>query len=185
VQSTFSALTHGTSGLLFGYLCVLIPLLAGLIRRHAPASGLSVAPVFSVPSALIAAVVVAIASPLLRVIGISNDSVLQVVFGIAAFIAVGYATGCLLARARTSGSSYRRGAFVAHENSIDEPPQTRHPRRAAEVSDSNASLSLAGIRIAMEDETKHFKFIGTTGQARARPFGRFSVLRWPGETAPS
>jgi type IV secretory pathway TraG/TraD family ATPase VirD4 len=121
----------------------------------------------AVPSALIASVVVAIASPLLRVIGISNESVSQAAFGIAAFIAVGYATGCFLARAPTSRSSYRRGAFVAHENSIDEPHQTRHPRRAGDVSDSNASLSLAGIRIAEEDETKHFKFIGTTGTGKS------------------
>jgi type IV secretory pathway TraG/TraD family ATPase VirD4 len=35
------------------------------------------------------------------------------------------------------------------------------------VSDSNASLSLAGIRIAEEDETKHFKFIGTTGTGKS------------------
>jgi type IV secretory pathway TraG/TraD family ATPase VirD4 len=125
------------------------------------------APLIAVPSVLIASVVVAIASPLLRVIGISNESVLQVAFGIAAFIGVGYATGCFLARAPTSGSPYRRGAFVAHENSIDEPHQTRHPRRTGGVSDSNTSLSLAGIPIAKEDETKHFKFIGTTGTGKS------------------
>ena len=158
---------HAASGILLGYLCVAISMLVGLARRRAPFSKLLRAPVSAVPFTLFAAVVVAIADSLLKALGMSNDSALQVIFAIAAFIATGYAAGYLLAGAPTSGSSYRRGAFVAHENLTDASHRTRHPRREEGVPDSNASLSLAGIRIAKEDETKHFKFIGTTGTGKS------------------
>src|SRR5882724_6547494 len=119
MQSSFAALTHGSSGLLLGYLCVAIPMLVGLLRKQAPISKLLLVPFLAIPAALIAALIVAIASPLLRPLGISAESVIQAVFGITAFIAVGYTGGLFLARASTSRASYRRGAFVAPEDSSD------------------------------------------------------------------
>jgi hypothetical protein len=40
MHSTFFALTHGLTGLVLGYLAVAVPMLAGLLRRHAHASKL-------------------------------------------------------------------------------------------------------------------------------------------------
>jgi len=168
MQPTSSSLTHGSSGLLLGYLCVAIPMLAGSLRRQAPISKLLLVPLLAIPAALVAAVVVAAVSPLLRPLGISGESVIQVALGVAAFIAVGYAGGLFLARTSTSTPSYRRGAFVAPEDSSNDTQLGGSARqRTTGALGPSASLSLAGIRIAKEDETKHFKFIGTTGTGKS------------------
>jgi type IV secretory pathway TraG/TraD family ATPase VirD4 len=125
-------------------------MLIGLIRNHAHTGKLLLAPFLAVPGALIAAVVVASANTMLHALGV--PSVLQDPFGMAAFIGIGYTGGRFLARDPTSGPLHRRGAVVAEGGG---------------VSDSNSSLTLAGIGIAMEDETKHFKFIGTTGTGKS------------------
>jgi type IV secretory pathway TraG/TraD family ATPase VirD4 len=165
VHSTFSALTHGSSGLVFLYLTVMIPMFVALRRRQVPMSKLLwTVPVLSVPVALIAALVVTVVSSML---GISK-SALQPLFAIASLIGIGYASGLYLTRSSALASSYRRGAFVANEDPTDKSRGMGHRPQQPEGSlDSNAALSLAGQSIAQEDETKHFKFIGTTGTGKS------------------
>jgi hypothetical protein len=168
MRSTFNALTHGASGLLLAYLSVAIPMLAGLLRRHAHVSKLLSVPLLAIPATLIAATVAWVASLPLRASGLPRESVLPDVFGLAVFIGVGYVIGLFLARTSTTAPSYRRGAIIADEGSIDEPQPAVHGGQwVGGVLDSNTSLTLAGKRIAREDETKHFKFIGTTGTGKS------------------
>jgi type IV secretory pathway TraG/TraD family ATPase VirD4 len=101
---------------------------------------------------LFAALVIAIISPLLGAIGIRSESVAQLVVGITVTIGVGYWGGRLLARKPVHGSSHRRGAVVTD---------------GIEAAELGGSVTLGGIPIRLEDETKHFKFIGTTGTGKS------------------
>jgi hypothetical protein len=143
-------------------------MLVGLIRKRAGTSKFLSAPLFAIPAALVAEIVAAMVSTVLRAAGVAGDSFLQDIFGFASFIAVGYATACLLARSSKSGPSYRRGTVVMSGESAGEAHRSDHPQPGSgSATDPNAPLSLAGIRIANEDETKHFKFIGTTGTGKS------------------
>ena len=167
MQSTHSELTHGASGLVLSYLTVAIPMLVGLIRRRAATSKLLSVPLFAIPAVLVAAVTLAMMGPVLRALGVPSDGFLEMTFGCATFIAVGYASGCLLARSSKSAPSYLRGTVVMSREA-DEAHRPGHPQpKSASATDPNAPLTLAGIRIAYEDETKHFKFIGTTGTGKS------------------
>ena len=162
MKSTLWTLTHGSSGLVFGYLCVVVPMLVGLIKRNAPTSKLLVAPLVGIPAVLVAVIAAAMGSILLRGLGAAHDSALHTVFGLAAFVGTGWAAAYLLARSSTSEPSHRRGSVIKFEDSM--PPVQQKTRG---VTDSNTPISLAGIRVPLEDETKHFKIIGTTGTGKS------------------
>ena len=73
---------------------------------------------------------------------------------------VGYAAGLVLAaRKGAPGSHHRRGAVITSEE-LQPRTQPRDP------SHPNSLITLAGRPIALQDETKHFKLIGTTGTGK-------------------
>jgi Type IV secretion-system coupling protein DNA-binding domain len=155
------ALTHGSNGLLLGYAFVLAPLLVGLRRGRAPLMQFVWSPLTAMATTMLAGIVVALTSPLLRPFGVSNDSLLQLLFGSAVLASVGYAAGCVLAaRKSTPDSQQRRGAVVTSERL---QPRTR----LLDPSNPNCPVTLAGHPIALQDETKHFKLIGTTGTGKS------------------
>ncbi len=163
------ASTHGTAGLMLAYASVQVLLLVGLIQGRAPVSRLLLSPLLAVPATLVAAIFVALASRLLFGLGSGGESVFQVSFGVVVSAAIGYAAGRLVAPRRSSSDTlYRRGAIVS--NSQPRPGRQR-PRGsgpdARGVTDPNTSVTLAGFQLAPEDETKHFKFIGTTGTGKS------------------
>jgi type IV secretory pathway TraG/TraD family ATPase VirD4 len=167
-EAKLAALTHGTSGLVLGYASVSIPMIAVLIRRRAPLSKLLLSPVQAVPVMLVAGVAMELTSLLSRSLGAVSEGWLSLTLDVVTAIGVGYASGRLLARRPSADSSYRRGAIVSHENLVPGPQRTRRSRQdTGELPDSNSSVSLAGIRVATQDETKHFKFIGTTGTGKS------------------
>jgi Type IV secretion-system coupling protein DNA-binding domain len=155
------ALTHGSNGLLLGYALVLAPLLVGLRRGRAPLMQFVWSPLTAMAATVLAGMVVALTSPLLRPFGVSHDSLLQLFFGSAMLASVGYAAGRVLA-ARNSApdSQQRRGAVVMSEQL---QPRTGRP----DPSNPSSPVTLAGHPIALQDETKHFKLIGTTGTGKS------------------
>jgi type IV secretory pathway TraG/TraD family ATPase VirD4 len=164
---TLSALTHGGSGLLLGYALVVIPMIAALRRARSPASKLLMSPVLAVPTTLVAGILFALASPVLHRLGAARDGLLQMVLGAATFIGIGYASGRRLARP-ASDDSYRRGAVVSDAGAASLPRGTRQRGDAEQrPGDHNRSITLAGLPVAADDETKHFKFIGTTGTGKS------------------
>ena len=159
------AVTHGTSGLMLAYLLVIVPMLVALMRSRARMSKFLSSPLWAVPMVLIAGLIIAVSSPLLQSLGVASQGYFQWLFGSAVCVVLGYAGGRALASERRSDSSYRRGAVVADAAALS----GRKPVRSstgAHVSDCNSPIRLAGIPIAAEDETKHFKFIGTTGTGK-------------------
>lgn len=160
------AVTHGTSGLLLAYLLVFVPMLLALIRSRAPISKFVSSPLLALPMALIAALVVVVSSPLLQSLGVDSHGSFQLLFGAAVCAVLGYAGGRALASGRPADSSYRRGAVVADAAAFLERAG-RSVGTRQNVSDCNCPIRLAGIPIAAEDETKHFKFVGTTGTGKS------------------
>src|SRR5438105_3449387 len=165
----FVELTHGTSGLLLAFLSIQIPMLVGLIRSRARLAHLALSPVPAVALTLIMGIVMALLAPLLKTLGAPPDSAPDLTVATALFVAAGYAAGRLLTRrSSASPSHYRRGAVVANAAAASRAPPTARVARANGGSQRcDGALTLAGITVAEDDETKHFKVIGTTARSTA------------------
>jgi len=161
-------LTHGTSGLLLAFLSIQIPMLVGLIRSRARLAQLALSPVPAVALTLIMGIVMALLAPLLKTLGAPPDSGPELTVAFALFVAAGYAAGRLLIRKQSASASYyRRGAVVANAAAASRaPPAARVARANGGSQRSNGALTLAGLTVAEDDETKHFKVIGTTGTGK-------------------
>jgi type IV secretory pathway TraG/TraD family ATPase VirD4 len=163
------ALTHGTKGLELAYASILVPMFAGLIRGRASFLRVLLSPVLAVPVTAVAGMIIALGNLLLDRWGVTGDGLAQWIFGTAVAVGIGYATGRVLARMPASNGGRRRGAVVADGKPPSEPRRARHysPGDEQRVTDPNTPVTLAGLPVAAEDETKHFKFIGTTGTGKS------------------
>jgi type IV secretory pathway TraG/TraD family ATPase VirD4 len=146
-------LMHGWPGLLGAYAAVQAPLLAGMARARAPWRRMLLAPVFAAPLTVASGAALALLVPMLRSLGVAPGSFLQLSAGVAVSGALGYFSGRVLSRddtppAARSRSSLRRGAIRTREH-------------------SRGLLTLAGVVLDAEDETKHFKLVGTTGTGKS------------------
>jgi len=161
-------LIHGTNGLLLAFLSVQIPMLVGLIRSRARLAHLVLSPVPAVVLTLIVIIVMALLAPLLTILGAPPNSGPDLTVAFALFVAAGYAAGRLLVRKQSASASYyRRGAVVANAAAASRaPPAARVARANGGSLRSNGALTLAGLTVAEDDETKHFKVIGTTGTGK-------------------
>src|SRR6185437_10150299 len=155
------SLTHGASGLLLGYTAVLAPLVAGLLQGRAATRQLLLSPVLAVPLGLVAAISATTADLLLFHSG--PESLLQAGFGLVVCGAVGYAAGRMVASNRQPPDTlHRRGAVVSNAGLPG-----RHDTPAARGADRGSEMTLAGMPLTPQDETKHFKLIGTTGTGKS------------------
>jgi hypothetical protein len=152
-------LTQGWWGLATAYATVGVPMVAGLIRARAPFAKLLLSPLIALPVTTAAAAGVALVNPLTHVLGIGSDGVLHLACTSAVAAGIGYFSGTHLARGRAAAPTHQRGALVLH------PKTTGTTRRSARGSEG--ALTLAGVELAVQDETKHFKFIGTTGTGKS------------------
>ena len=167
------ALTHGWSGLAFGYATVQGPMLTALVRSRAEMRKLLWSPIAGAPVTLLAFTSTAIVQPLLHGLGVANGGLMQLTASIGVCAAVGYVSGRVIAKHASASMSHQRGTLIVDS---EVPPQRR---RQASVDRGNGResstavrrrdtpLTLAGIRIPAADETKHFKFIGTTGTGKS------------------
>jgi type IV secretory pathway TraG/TraD family ATPase VirD4 len=148
----FHSFAHGTRSLELGYLLVQIPMLVALVRRGASYDKYLKSP-------LIAVLLMVLIATVLSFVPESNDlfvSILRNSFAAALFAFLGYAGGATLAKDTASrDGKYRRGAVVSSG------------LKAAARSKSGGGIMLAGVAVAPEDETKHFKLIGTTGTGKS------------------
>jgi Type IV secretion-system coupling protein DNA-binding domain len=167
-----NALSHGWSGLAFGYATVQGPMLAALMRSRAQFRKLLWSPVMAIPVTFLAGVGTSLVQPILRGFGVANGGLMQLAAGIGVSAAVGYASGRIIARHNSAEFLHERGTLIADSDGPERRPRTRaSPGREHESSamgrGSEASLSVAGRPIPFADETKHFKFIGTTGTGKS------------------
>jgi type IV secretory pathway TraG/TraD family ATPase VirD4 len=159
-------LTQGWWGLATGYAMVGAPMVAGMLRSGASSAKLILSPLLALPVTVLAASGVALASPLTHALGLAGGSVPQLLFGSAVAAGIGYFSGTRLASGRPCASLHQRGAVVV---------ECEESARACSERARGGGLTLAGIALAPQDETKHFKFIGTTGTGKSTAI--YEVLR--------
>lgn len=155
--------THGGYALLFAYVLVGAGVLAGLIRSRASAAHYVAWPFLTVPALLVAALAEWLLESLLAGalhlrLGELPDGLLALVLSVGAgFIAGRYWAG----RAAGGRPRFRRGAVI--QSVRTSAPSSRQPLRRRGV----AALTLAGLAVPAEDETKHFKLMGATGTGKS------------------
>ena len=159
VRPGIGMLIQGWWGLAAGYSTVGAPLLAGLIRGRAPLSKVLLSPLMALPVTTVAAAGVALVNPFMHALGLANEGLLHLVVSGALAVGIGYFSGIRLAGGLAVAPAHQRGALVV----CPKPTvPTRGVRRGRD-----AALTLAGVELAAQDETKHFKFIGTTGTGKS------------------
>jgi type IV secretory pathway TraG/TraD family ATPase VirD4 len=167
-----NALSHGWSGLMFGYATVQGPMLTALVRSRAQLRKLLWSPALAVPVTLVAGMATAAIQPVLRGLGVANGGLVQLAAGVGVCATVGYVSGRIVARHASAEFSHQRGTLIDDSEATGRPRRTRAARgsehdAAGSARESEVSVSLAGRRVALADETKHFKFIGTTGTGKS------------------
>ena len=154
-----AALTEGWSGLALSYAAVQAPMLAGLARGRAELHKFLLSPAIAAPLTAAVGVGMAVSTPLMAGIGVAQHGLIPFALATSLSTAIGYAGGRAMSRGLPEGKTYQRGAIV-----------TEHPRAAAERRSGNErspEITLAGRPVAAQDETKHFKLIGTTGTGKS------------------
>ena len=155
----WSAWMRGGPGLVLAYGLVQAPMLLALARSRAGFGRYLAAPALALPLTAAAGMGIAAAAPLLRSAGLASGGLLQAGVAAVASAALGYLGGRILARRAARNSLYQRGAVVADASDC---------RRAGPEADVRAGgLTLAGIPIPLQAESKHFKCIGTTGTGKS------------------
>jgi type IV secretory pathway TraG/TraD family ATPase VirD4 len=142
-----SSLLHGWNGLALAYGAVQVPMLAGLVRSKAEFHKYLQSPIVAVP--LTAAVALGASA-------FGGEGILQLACATAFSAALGYVGGRGLGQATPPNGRHQRGALI----------EERAESRNAPL-DTGHALSLAGIRVPAQDESKHFKIIGATGTGKS------------------
>jgi len=146
------ALIHGWSGLGLAFAAVQGAMLAGMVRARASLHQMLISP--------------AVAAPLTGVLGVGfalfgpTSASAALAIGGAVSAAAGYLAGRLATLPAATTSQYQRGAVVRQGT---RPSNSEHAAAPA----LGAQPTLAGYTVPGADETKHFKFIGTTGTGKS------------------
>jgi type IV secretory pathway TraG/TraD family ATPase VirD4 len=156
------ALTHSATGLQFAYPLVLIPMIVGLIRGHASLFQYIQALWWALKITVMWVIILFLVSQFLHDMHV-KEGVLQFLVGVNVFAWWGYWHGRGMADGPPPVGGHLRGAVV----SVIRPRAKLWWSRRARVADHAAPITLAGIPVAAADETKHFKFIGTTGTGKS------------------
>ncbi len=154
-----TAITHGWAGIALAYGAVYGPMVAGLIRTGAHWRHYLLSPFIAVPLTVAAAAGMAVATPLLAHLGVAAHGMLHLAVGIGLSGALGYAGGAGAKYSEEGGPTQRRGSRIA------DLPRTLASR--ARQKENYAGITLAGTPVPAQDETKHFKLIGTTGTGKS------------------
>jgi hypothetical protein len=152
-------LAHGWSGIALAYASVQAPMIAGLARGRAELHRYWTSPVLAAPLTAVAGIGMALATPVLTNLGVAQHGAVKLALGTAFSMALGYAGGRAAARGAFESKTHQRGAIVE-----EHVPQA-HSRPSARSRDRQ--ITLAGTAVPAQDETKHFKLIGTTGTGKS------------------
>jgi type IV secretory pathway TraG/TraD family ATPase VirD4 len=154
-----AALMHGWSGIGLAYAAVQVPMIAGLIRVRAQFHHYLLSPLVAAPLTAVAAAGIAVSNYGLAHLGLASHGMVQLIAATGLSAALGYAGGVSAARGPENDRHYGRGALLA-----DRPPAPRPKSRQHAL---GAGITLAGTAVPAQDETKHFKLIGTTGTGKS------------------
>src|ERR1700694_3977040 len=155
---TWGPLASGTAGLVLSVAVAWVAVIAGLHSAHASRQQLLLSPVLAMGVALVVLCLHAIATALLDRVGFSSGTTTAARWVLPALLVplAGFVAGRRAGRVRGEGV-VRRGAQIL------DGAAGAAVRRRLEQRSGAAGLTIAGVQIPGEDETKHFKLIGTTG----------------------
>ena len=160
--------THGWHGLLLGYAFIALFSLAGLKRGRA-----GLAEYFFWPfSSMATLVVVGIGFEMLtwlleRFAGLHLGANGVNIFGVIVYMAGGFLGGLYWARRGVPlGAIHSRGAVV-FDGARAQLATEKARAKALKGPAAQFPLTVAGVAVPPEDETKHFKFMGTTGSGKS------------------
>jgi hypothetical protein len=126
------------------------PYVTALVRRRVSWPTLALSPVYAVVCALLGAM----ATSLLHgILGVHGDGLFSAGTGLLAMAAVGYGGGLWVGRRRAPTEALKRGTVVGLNTN-----SRQHDEKA---------ITAANVAVPAIDETKHFKFIGTTGSGKS------------------
>jgi len=172
-----ATLLTGWSGLLFGYATAGGSMLSALIRERAPLRKLMLSPALAVPVTIAAGVGNGLVGSLLHGLGASNGGFLQFVAGVGVTATIGYASGRAIARHQSDAATIKRGTVIdeiekgaghSERGASEHGAEAENVREAATgAQPRDRRLTLCGVRVPPADETKHFKFMGTTGTGKS------------------
>jgi type IV secretory pathway TraG/TraD family ATPase VirD4 len=144
-------LTHGWSGFGISYAAVQAPMIAGLYRVRSSFKYYVLSPVVALPLTVVAGVGVSL---------FVDNTVAQFVVATGLSAALGFVGGKNLGRYDGwEAKSHQRGSVVAEARSA--------ARSKSRDRTQDAGITVAGMAVPVQDETKHFKLIGTTGTGKS------------------
>ncbi len=159
------AITQGWNGALLTYAAVQTSMAVGLVRSGGAWHKLLPSPLVAAPMSGLVGLSRWRAGPALSFIGAAPHGLVQTAVAASRAMAFGYSGGEALAKPKAAPKVYQRGTVVAeHSADIDAPARMRRHERSSRI-------TLAGRPIAVSDETKHFKIIGTTGTGKSTAIG--------------
>src|SRR5579862_8541940 len=157
---------------MLAYAAVEGPLAATLIRRGVEFGRVFASAALAVPLTVAAGIGTMVINPLVHNFGVARGSFLEFGIGVGVYAGIGYAAARGFARPATHSSVHQRGTVIR-----DAEPQSRsgldpaerptmgqqasrsrvgQHRRGSLRARSAEAITLAGIPVALLDETKHF-----------------------------
>jgi type IV secretory pathway TraG/TraD family ATPase VirD4 len=163
IGSSFDRLTHGWHAVLLIYGIIAVCSLAGLKRGGARLEQYLLWPLTSLATTVVAFIVLAVLGELAGHLGFKPPTAIETIIGFAAWMLAGVGGGLYWAtRARAFKPAHARGAVV-----FDGAWVQKETRRFIKSAAGEGVLTLAGVAVNAQDETKHFKFMGTTGSGKS------------------
>jgi type IV secretory pathway TraG/TraD family ATPase VirD4 len=169
LESTIHEWTHGPNAPMITYANVSLPMLAVQLRARSSIGKWLWSMFMAVPMTVIGALIIALAGFLLSRAGVTGGGIFSWLLSVGFLALLGHSCGQVIAYGDVldSTSAYRRGAVVSDAKILF---NRRRPRRwgrdGKRGPDPKSPITLAGIPVAAEDETKHFKCVGTTGTGK-------------------
>jgi len=154
-----AALIPLSTGFSLAYTAVQVSMLAALVRERARLRHYMLSPVVAVPMTALATIGIAASNSCLGYLGFAHQGVVQLLIGAGISAALGYGGGEAIIERDADNKSHQRGTLVADRQPAEVSRFRQHAR--------DAGITLAGTAVPAQDETKHFKLIGTTGTGKS------------------
>ena len=165
LTSTYYDWTHGWHGFLLLYLLIAVFSLAGLKRGHASLQQFVFWPFTSILTLVVVGLLLELSGWVLRQFNLPLIGIFRDLFSVTFIMFGGFVGGIYwAARGQPLRATHGRGAVVF--DGAEAQRQTRRLNSKAKRG-AAAPLTIAGVAVPFEDETKHFKFMGTTGAGKS------------------
>jgi hypothetical protein len=161
---------RGWSGLAVDFAAVQAPMWVAMTRGRAQWRAFVASPALAGSLMVATGIAMSLATPIVHAMHIASGGLMEYALGAGLGGLLGYGGGHVLAAPPRDAGGYIRGATVLDVEQAaalqNNRRRSRHARERAPGS-SRKAITLAGVSIPAEDETKHFKLMGTTGAGKS------------------